>query len=74
VIAGTEYPLPRGIGAPGGTADVHLSLVTPSADGQYLLLLTLAVQGSLGQFPQAPLLVPVTIGETLPAATPAAGG
>jgi hypothetical protein len=73
VVPGALYPLPREMGAPGGTADVHLNLVAPSADGQYLLLLSLAVQGSLGEFPQSTLVVPATIGENLPVVTPSAG-
>ena len=72
VIPAADYPLPRQLGAPGGTTDVHLSIEAPDTGGQYLLMLSLAVQGNLGQFPQTPLLVPTTISVTAPSAAPSA--
>jgi hypothetical protein len=61
------YPLPRALGAPGGTATVNLGVLAPAAPGQYLLVLSLAVHGTLGEFPQEPLLIPAGIGADAPA-------
>jgi hypothetical protein len=68
VIPAASYPLPRQLGAPGGAVGVHLSIQAPMTDGPYLLILSLSVQGSLGEFPQTPLLVPTTISVAAPAA------
>lgn len=62
-----SYPLPRGLGAPGGSASVQLDLLAPDTPGSYELVLTLGVNGSLGVFPDQPLLVPATIGAEGPA-------
>lgn len=73
-----SYALPRQLGAPGGTADVPVDVRAPTEPGVYELLLTLGVNGSLGEFPQEPLLVPTTVtgdaaGPADPAASPRAG-
>ena len=70
VIPAASYPLPRQLGAPGGLAAVHLNIEAPPTSCQYLLVLSLAVQGNLGQFPQTPLLVPATVSGTAPSAAP----
>jgi hypothetical protein len=70
-----SYPLPRQLGAPGHTADVSVDLLAPPTAGQYLLVLSLAVKGDLGEFPEQPLLVPVTVSgvAATPTPTPSAG-
>lgn len=61
-----SYPLPRALGAPGGSATVNLGVMSPAAAGQYLLVLSLSVRGTLGQFPDEPLIIPAGIGEGAP--------
>jgi hypothetical protein len=61
VLPAGSSPLPRQLGAPGGATAVHLDLEAPASGGQYLLILSLSVQGDLGEFPEAPLFVPATI-------------
>lgn len=68
-IPAAAYPLPRGLAVPGGTASVHLAVEAPSDAGSYLLVLSLGVQGNLGEFPQTPLLIPANVS---PNAAPAA--
>ncbi|HEY5629756.1 MAG TPA: hypothetical protein VIR16_09625, partial [Candidatus Limnocylindrales bacterium] len=60
-IPAASYPLPRALGAPGGSASVAMDLLTPSTPGNYQLVFSLGVHGSLGNFPQEPLLVPAVI-------------
>jgi hypothetical protein len=72
MIPAAAYPLPRQLGAPGESTVVHLNIEAPAAGGQYLLVLSLLVQGNLGQFPETPLLVPTTISVTAPSAAPSA--
>ena len=71
VTPAASYPLPRQLGAPGGSTNVHLNIESPATDGQYLLVLSMAVQGDLGEFPQTPLLISSVISGDAPSATPA---
>jgi hypothetical protein len=60
-IPAATYPLPRALGAPGASASVAMDVLTPTTPGTYQLVLSLGVHGSLGDFPQEPLLVPAVI-------------
>jgi len=71
VTPAASYPLPRQLGAPGGSTVLHFTIEAPTTGGQYLLVLSLAVQGNLGEFPQTPLLIPSSISADAPTATPA---
>jgi hypothetical protein len=69
-VPAASYPLPRSLGAPGQSTDVSVSVLAPTAPGQYLLVLSLGVKGDLGTFPQEPLLVPATIDASEPGPSP----
>ncbi|MFN8630909.1 MAG: hypothetical protein U0838_11505, partial [Chloroflexota bacterium] len=66
------YPLPRALGAPNGSVGLHVALESPTEQGSYMLVLSLAVQGNLGDFPRTPLLIPATVSVNAPTA-PATG-
>lgn len=66
VLPGGSAPLPRGLGAPGGSAEARLRLTAPPEAGPYLLLLSLAVHGDLGEFPRVPLMIPAAVGPPEP--------
>ena len=60
-VPAAVYPLPRALGAPGHAVNVTVGLLTPAEPGSYLLVLSLGVTGSLGDFPTEPLVVPAEI-------------
>jgi hypothetical protein len=66
-IPAAAYPLPRTLGAPLGSVGMHIALESPTKAGSYLLVLSLAVQGNLGEFPRTPLLIPATVSVNAPA-------
>jgi hypothetical protein len=68
-IPAASYPLPRTLAAPGASAGVHVAIESPADNGSYLLVLSLGVQGSLGEFPRTPLLIPAEVSPTAVAAT-----
>ena len=53
-----SYPLPRGLGAPGHAASVDLAVRAPDEPGHYLLMLSLAARGNLGDVPAGPAAGP----------------
>jgi len=66
VLPGGSAPLPRSLGAPGGSAEARLRLTAPPQAGPYLVLLSLTVHGDLGEFPGTTLTIPVAVGPPEP--------
>ena len=56
-----SYDLPRTLAVPGHAWSVNLAVRAPDAVGRYILVLSVAARGSLGEYPQDPLLVPAVV-------------
>jgi hypothetical protein len=60
-VPAAAYALPHDLGAPGHATTLDLAVRAPDLPGHYLLVLTVAARGSLGEFPDESLVIPAVV-------------
>lgn len=60
-VPAAAYSLPRDLGAPGHATTLDLAVRAPDLPGHYILVLTVAARGGLGEFPDESLVVPAVV-------------